>query len=330
MTASTALAIVSPAAVPEIVPGWAARARPASWAGLEAAWLEELRQRTGSVRTPGEYRRHVRRFLDEHGLAGDPARAGMPAAHSFGYSVGPSGKTPSPATILVRLAAVRSFYDFARRAGLVTSNPADDVRRPRASPPVPRGLDAEEVMRLLRAVPRTLVGQRDRAIVLLCVLMGLRRSEVMGIRAGDIHQNGRPVLSWRAKGGKMRMREIPEPAAAALRAYLEADGVPLGKLPAEARLFKVSVQGVYSNMKRYARKAKIPDFSPHVLRHTCAKLRRDAGATLEDVQAQLGHASLSTTSRYLARLEGEEDRGWAGVAEAIGVAKAKPIQEERP
>jgi integrase len=57
----------------------------------------------------------------------------------------------------------------------------------------------------------------------------------------------------------------------------------------------------------------------HVLRHTAAKLRRDAGESIEDVSAFLDHSSLAVTTTYLRRLEGTEDRTWPDVAAAIGL-----------
>ena len=58
---------------------------------------------------------------------------------------------------------------------------------------------------------------------------------------------------------------------------------------------------------------------PHDLRHTAAKLRQNNGASIEDVGALLGHVSIATTARYLARMEGEEDKGWEGVATALAL-----------
>jgi integrase len=57
----------------------------------------------------------------------------------------------------------------------------------------------------------------------------------------------------------------------------------------------------------------------HILRHTAAKLRRDAGASIEAVSSFLDHSSLAVTSVYLRRLEGQQDRAWREVAKAIGV-----------
>ena len=66
-------------------------------------------------------------------------------------------------------------------------------------------------------------------------------------------------------------------------------------------------------------RASLPPAGVHILRHSAAKLRRDAGESIEDVSRFLDHSSLAVTTTYLRRLEGEEDRGWGKVAQAIGV-----------
>lgn len=75
----------------------------------------------------------------------------------------------------------------------------------------------------------------------------------------------------------------------------------------------------YANLRRYLKKAGLPPSGVHILRHSAAKLRRDAGDSVEAVSAFLDHSSLQVTSVYLRRLEGEEDGSWRKVAEAIGV-----------
>ena len=75
----------------------------------------------------------------------------------------------------------------------------------------------------------------------------------------------------------------------------------------------------YGNLRRYLRMAGLPPAGVHILRHSAAKLRREAGETVEDVSRFLDHSSLAVTSVYLLRLEGEQDRGWGKVAEALGV-----------
>jgi integrase len=65
--------------------------------------------------------------------------------------------------------------------------------------------------------------------------------------------------------------------------------------------------------------ASLPSGGVHIFRHSAAKLRRDAGESVEDVSRFLDHSNLATTTTYLRRLEGQEDKSWAKVAEAIGV-----------
>ena len=87
--------------------------------------------------------------------------------------------------------------------GLVASNPCDLVERPRHNPSPARGYSAEEVRRLLAVVPDTVAGRRDRAILLVFILTGRRRSEVMDLKAGDIEiEDGTVFYRYRGKGGR--------------------------------------------------------------------------------------------------------------------------------
>lgn len=75
----------------------------------------------------------------------------------------------------------------------------------------------------------------------------------------------------------------------------------------------------YHRFRKYLRAAGLAPTGLHLLRHSAAKLRRDAGASIEAVSSFLDHSSLAVTSVYLRRLEGEADRTWPEVAVAIGV-----------
>jgi len=88
---------------------------------------------------------------------------------------------------------------------------------------------------------------------------------------------------------------------------------------AAARPEGVTSGTFYSRFRRYLKTSGLAPTGIHVLRHTAAKLRRDAGESIEDVSAFLDHSSLAVTTVYLRRLEGQEDRAWRDVAEAIGV-----------
>ena len=179
----------------------------------------------------------------------------------------------------------------------------------------------------LAVVPDTVRGRRDRAILLVLVLTGRRRAEVIGLRAGDLSLEGETVFySYRGKGGKRGRRELPRPAYAAILQTLTDTGKDLAAMDPDESLWQASAgtAGIssgtfYGRFRRYLAAAGLTPTGLHVLRHTAAKLRRDAGASIEAVSAFLDHSSLAVTTVYLRRLEGETDRTWPDVAVAIGV-----------
>ncbi len=118
----------------------------------------------------------------------------------------------------------------------------------------------------------------------------------------------------KGKGGKHRRRELPEPCFSAILAALRARGKALAEMGPDEPLFDVSPHGFYLNLRRYLRKAGLPESGVHVLRHSAAKLRRDVGESVESVSRFLDHSNLAVTTTYLRRLEGEEDTGWRKVA----------------
>jgi len=154
--------------------------------------------------------------------------------------------------------------------------------------------------------------------------------------AGDLSfENGVCFYSYRGKGGKNGRREFPQPALDGLRAALAAFGKDLGMMGPQESLWPsrgaVGDRGLtsgtfYGRFRRYLEKAGLAPSGLHLLRHTAAKLRRDAGESVEDVSRFLDHSSLAVTTTYLRRLENQEDQGWGRVAEAIGVVYH---QEER-
>ncbi len=297
---------------------------PDQWQQALYAFLAEKHRRSGSLRTPAAYSAQLQHFFGRVGKAPDQVVA--QEGFTWAYGKGLSGKTPAAITIGARIACLSSFYRFLIRMGLVTANPCDMLERPKATPSVPRGLAPDDVKRLLAVIPLTPAGFRDRAIVLTLVLTGRRRAEVLGLRAGDLILQGDAVqYTYRGKGGKTGRRELPRPAFDAIEAALAAWGLRLADLAPDAPLWPskgghgLTTGSFYGRLQRYLVAAGLPRSGVHVFRHTAAKLRRDAGETVEDVSRFLDHSSLAVTSVYLRRLEGEADRTWGKVAEAIGV-----------
>jgi site-specific recombinase XerD len=192
---------------------------------------------------------------------------------------------------------------------------------------MPKGMSADQIQRLLAVIPDTRTGLRDRAIILTLTFTGRRRAEVMGLRAGNISSQGEIVYyNYRGKGGKTGRRELPRPAYDAIVTALAAWGKDLATMRPDESLWPsasnprgLTSWSFYGNLRRYLRKAGLPLAGVHVFRHSAAKLRRDAGESVEDVSRFLDHSSLAVTTVYLRRLEGQQDTGWAKVAAAIGV-----------
>ena len=297
------------------------------WERAMIAFLVEKERRSGSRRTVEGYSRMLQDFFAR--VPKPPDQVTAQEVFLWTHGTGVSGRDPSPVTIGARMACLSSFYRFLIRMDIVQRNPCDKLERPRTSTPPARGLSAEEVRRLLAVIPDTPPGLRDRAIVLTLVLTGRRRAEVFRLRAGDLSfENDVCFYAYAGKGGKTGRRELPRPALDALRAGLAAYGRELEHMSPHESLWPSPAatggEGLrsatfYGRFRRYLERAGLPSAGLHVLRHSAAKLRRDAGESIEDVSRFLDHSSLAVTTTYLRRLEGQEDRGWGKVAEAIGV-----------
>jgi integrase/recombinase XerC len=298
---------------------------PSAWDQALYGFLIEKGNRSGSRRTVESYSRMLWPFFAERSLT--PDRVKPAEVLAWVHGIGRSGRTPSATTVGARIACLSSYFRFLIRMGLVVSNPCDAVERPRATQSVARGYSADEVRRLLAVVPDTVAGRRDRAILLTLVLTGRRRAEVIGLQAGDLSLEGETTFyAYRGKGGKRGRRELPRPASEAICATLADTGKELATMAPADSLWQAAArpEGVtsgtfYSRFRRYLAAAGLAPTGIHVLRHTAAKLRRDAGESIESVSAFLDHSSLAVTSVYLRRLESPADTSWELVAAAIGL-----------
>lgn len=306
-----------------LLPAPSSNASP--WDQALYAFLVEKGNRSGSRRTVESYSRMLWPFFRQLGKTPDQVTSTDVLAYAHG--TGASGRTPSAATIGARIACLSAFYRFLIRMGLVSGNPCDAVERPKTVPSPARGYSAKEVRRLLAVVPESVRGRRDRAILLTLLLTGRRRAEVLGLRAGDLSIEGEmSSYAYRGKGGKRGRRELPRPVYEAICATLRDCGKTLAMMDPDESLWQAGAgpHGItsgtsYSRFRKYLREAGLAPTGLHVLRHTAAKLRREAGESVEAVSAFLDHSSLAVTTVYLRRLEGEADRTWAEVAAAIGV-----------
>ena len=207
-----------------------------------------------------------------------------------------------------KLASLKSFFRFCRRAGLIAANPTALISAPKLERRLPQVLDEGTVERLMRQPDRSNPeGIRDAAILELIYGTGMRLGELLTLRPADLDLHGRTV-KVRGKGSKDRILPLGRPAYDAMRAYLGERPKLLGRGPGANRpgeLFlsvrgkAMSPKGVNILMNRYiARVSEIEKKSPHILRHSCATHLLNRGADLQAVRELLGHESLSTTQIY--------------------------------
>ena len=227
----------------------------------------------------------------------------------------------SPRSVARSVACVRGFYKFITAEQKLADNPADDLRAPRAWPSLPKFLSIEDVDRLL-AQPDTSTprGLRDKALIELLYATGLRVSELISLRAGDLNLD-EGYLTCVGKGDKQRMVPLGQDAATWVTRYIR-EGRPklLPKGRSSAWLFvnargggALSRIGFWKILKDYGKRAGLStQLSPHVLRHSFATHLLERGADLRMIQVMLGHADLSTTQIYThvleARLKAVYDR----------------------
>ncbi len=211
--------------------------------------------------------------------------------------------TPHAASLQRRIGALRTFYRWMVREGLVKESPAERLRTPRVRRPLPRSLEVEEAAPLVE----TDVGEgsralRNRALLETAYGAGLRVSELAALDVGDLKLEEGFVLVRQGKGRKDRLAPIGPPAVEALRALLagsERDpGAARTPLFRNARGGRLTTRAIHDVVRRAGDQQGIAQAHPHMLRHSFATHLLGGGADVRAIQEMLGHASLSTTQRY--------------------------------
>ncbi|PWB63666.1 MAG: tyrosine recombinase XerC [Deltaproteobacteria bacterium] len=212
-----------------------------------------------------------------------------------------------PSSLARKISAVRSFFSFLVGQGVREGNPAGPLAAPRREMRLPEFLPVDEIMDLLRSMPRG--GERearDAAILELLYSSGLRVGELVALGREDVSLEAGTVRVS-GKGRKVRIVPVGEKALCALRNYLASrdargavgnpgDGEALFRNLRGGRLTARSVARILDGSLRRAAVAR--RLSPHGLRHSFATHLLESGADLRAIQEMLGHASLSTTQRY--------------------------------
>jgi site-specific recombinase XerD len=256
-------------------------------------------------------------FLEGEGFT---AWGDVGPAHLRRFLAAESERRPAASSQARTVAALKGFFRFLVENEAIERNPALVLRTPRKREALPDVLDQRELQRLLGAVDRADVWERehpgkrerDRLMLALFAYAGLRRSELLGIDWDDVDLGRRLIRVRVAKGGRQRVVPIHPGLVPLFLEYLDT------RLPLDDRALFVGVQGrrlsqtiLTQTFLRYARAAGVNTrkrITPHTLRHVFASELLHAGANLRQIQELLGHKHLDSTQRYT-RVTAHELRG---------------------
>lgn len=280
-------------------------------------FLEHLRyERNVSAHTLRNYASDLQQFVDFLTPA-DPSgkKRKLPELSEIGHltirewmgELHNAQKTKS--SIARKLAALRTFFQFLVREGVVELNPAKLVSTPRQEKKLPKHLSIEEAIRFIETPDlETDLGKRDRAMLELMYATGVRVAELTTLNLADVDFRNQLI---RVTGKRRKQRIVPfgDPAAEAIRNYLTVRdkflfNAPVSKRDDEALFLnyqgtRITTRSVGRMVEKYIRIcAGMHNISPHALRHSFATHLLDSGADLRDIQELLGHARLSTTQVY--------------------------------
>jgi len=207
-----------------------------------------------------------------------------------------------PRSVQRRLSAVRSFFGYLVREGVTASNPAVDIRAPKAAKRLPGTLDVDQITQLLQFPGDDALAIRDRAIMELFYSSGLRLAELVGLALTDIDLADRTVRVL-GKGAKTRIVPVGRKACDAIRAWLRERAALAGI--DETALFvgrngdRLKPRAIQLRIAQWARRAGLPArVYPHLFRHSFATHLLESSKDLRGVQELLGHADISTTQVY--------------------------------
>ena len=279
-------------------------------AGLSAAWLEQLAsERRLAHNTVLAYRRDLRDFLAfmaEH--HGEETR--LSTLKSLDHGDLRSWLASRAARGLARtstsraLSAVKSFFQYLDRQGLVSNPVVHNARASRIPRQVPRPLTMDEATDVLASAEdsatKVWIGKRDLALMMLLYGSGLRLGEALALDVRDI--TGGETLRIVGKGNKARMVPLLARVREALLDYLRhrPDGAePASPLFIGTRGGRLNPGVAQKRFRELRGRLGLPaTATPHAMRHSFATHLLGNGVDLRTIQELLGHASLTTTQRY--------------------------------
>ncbi len=265
----------------------------------------ELAMAGKSQRTVSGYRIDLEQFMSfllSHFGSAEPSHINKAQIRAFLQWL--SEKKDCNRTIARKMAALQSWFTFLKINGLRADNPMKNLRRPKFEKKLPHFFTEAEMTTLIR-IPdtSTIYGVRNRAIFEVLYSCGLRLEELANLQLSDIDYR-KGLLKVTGKGNKQRIVPIGKPALEATQEYLKLRP-NLATEQSSSRIFLTRtgkdfdtqqlkiILGGYIDLI-----AREKGYSAHSIRHSFATHLLDRGASLEAIQALLGHSNLATTEKY--------------------------------
>ena len=202
------------------------------------------------------------------------------------------------------ISTLRSFYKYLMIEKVVTKSPFELIELPKLGKKLPKVLSEEEVLKLLDIEVKDHYSARNKAIMELLYASGMRVSELVNLKVGDVDLTN-AIVRTISKGRKERIIPLGEYCISALNMYLNGYRNTFIKNSYSEYLFlnsrgdKLTRQAIFKMLKQLAKEKMIKtEFSPHTLRHSFASHLLDYGADLRSIQELLGHSDISTTQIY--------------------------------
>ena len=258
-----------------------------------------------SKNTIDAYGHNLNRFLNYLGREGIHKVADVSQVDVRSFLLGLKNEKLSPRSVVRNLVALRTFFQFLTREGLLERNPIGELESPKIAKTLPEILNLKEVEGLLEQPnSQTPLGIRDRAMLEVLYATGMRVSELTRLPLSQINLEAGFVLVF-GKGSKERIIPLGNEAMKWVALYLKTAREKISKRKGSPFLFinrlgmGMSRQQFWKNIKTYGRRAGIRKrISPHLLRHSFASHLLERGADLRSVQMMLGHVDISTTQIY--------------------------------
>lgn len=206
-------------------------------------------------------------------------------------------------SVLRKLSSVKNFYKYFCSEELLEINPFEYIKSSKKQTTLPKYLTIEVINQFLDSLDGNKpIDHRNRAMFELLYATGIRVSELIDLRVGNVNLNEGFVLVT-GKGNKQRIVPVGETALMYCSEYINKHRVKMLKehndiLFLNAKGDKLSRQGVYKILKQKTNEVGIYDVSPHKFRHSIATHLLNGGANMKIIQEILGHSDISTVQIY--------------------------------